>query len=137
MRVFDIKKGCGAGQNCSDLGKVNKVGAAFQIASGACYLLGTANTTVNQWSLLDNERPAKGVVLTYTDGTYCASEKRNRQFIIQFECPDTTRESFEPSQELTINTTVTEQDTHACKLFFCVCVFLYQKCNTKKNKKKI
>jgi len=40
------------------------------------------------WSLYDNDNPARGVKLTYMNGDFCAAKGANRQFEITLLCPD-------------------------------------------------
>ena len=57
--------------DCTDLGVVDKVGAAFQYNTrdNICNLAGTVDDY--EFRLVDDEDPAKGVVLSYVNGGYC------------------------------------------------------------------
>merc|ERR1712228_653643 len=62
-------------------------GFVYQIneRDGTCIVAGGQ---LIDWSLYDEDNPARGVKLTYTNGDFCAAKGANRQFEITLLCPD-------------------------------------------------
>lgn len=98
---------------CTNVAKVTS-GAVFQFntTTRTCVLLGTKNSYNH--SLLDPLNPAKGMILTYTKGGYCASSQANREFAITFQCPTTARSYYNLSVVKSFSDLVEESDIEKC-----------------------
>jgi len=68
---------------------------AFQVSNnnGFCYRLSDGVETA-QWTLLDDENPSRGVVLSYLHGNACADGEGDRELSVAFVCGIDSRNPF-------------------------------------------
>eukprot|EP00486_Rosalina_sp_Unknown_P009849 CAMPEP_0201596474 /NCGR_PEP_ID=MMETSP0190_2-20130828/193148_1 /ASSEMBLY_ACC=CAM_ASM_000263 /TAXON_ID=37353 /ORGANISM="Rosalina sp." /LENGTH=466 /DNA_ID=CAMNT_0048056841 /DNA_START=573 /DNA_END=1973 /DNA_ORIENTATION=+ len=99
-------------EDCNNNNTGSTTGFVYQVSDTGdeCWLLGSGFPSADLYDKIDD--PAKGITITYDQGSYCEATKHNRKLKVNLVCPRDNTAVFDPFEETqVVEEYVEEEDT--------------------------